>query len=262
MLDKCFSYTRHYTQELSSKYEETGDLSYILEATILNPSRENLLETNDILLENGEYRIAEIVNHLLSDRYFPPKAAEAALFNFDYSVAEQYLEKLEEGESKSELLLFKDYLQTESSQPAPKLPLTGAGKLLRMAEDQNFTTYMIDNDLGEFISNINQPSIGKTKALLLTTANLSNFGYHNIALRALSKNPATCNLEYYQIKAGIYVKLKIPARAVQTIEEGLSCNPASIKLLSAAVEYNLLADNNSKADYYRARINYLGLINN
>ena len=246
--------------KLSNKYEETGDLSYVLMEAILDPSKESLVEVNSILLDGGEYQVAEILNIFSEDEHFNILAAEAAIFNFDYQAADKYLQKAPDGQSKQELIVFYNILKENNTTPVLSTPVTNAGKLIFMVANKDFTIYDINNNLGDSINEININYQGRTENILLQAQNLANSGFNTLALMLLDENTTTCNRDYYVIKSSILYDLPDTEGAIKVIEEGLICDPTNVPYISKAIEYYQLAGNSAKAEFYRQRLNYLNQI--
>lgn len=246
--------------ELSNNYEETGDLSYILMTAILDPSRGNLVEVNSILLDGGEYQVAEILNIFSKDEHFNILAAEAAIFNFDYQAADKYLQKVPDGQSKQELINFYNILKENNTIPVLSTPVTNAGKLVFMVANKDFTLYDINNNLGDSITEINKNYQGRTENILLQAQNLANLGFDTLALMLLDENPITCNRDYYDIKSSILYDLSDTEGAIKVIEEGLDCDPTNVRYISKAIEYYQFSGDSSKAEFYRQRLGYLNRI--
>jgi len=246
--------------ELSNNYEETGDLSYVLMTTILDPRKENLVEVNSILLDGGEYQVAEILNYFSKDDNFNILAAEAALFSLDYQVADKYLHQAPDSQSKQELITFYNILKGNMVMPVLNGPVTNSGKLVTMVANKDLTLYDIYNDLGKSITKINNNSKGRAENILLQAQNLANLGFDNLALELLDENPMTCNRDYYIIKSSILYDLPDTEGAIKVIEEGLICDPTNVHFISKAIEYYQLAGNSAKAEFYRQRLDYLNQI--
>jgi len=243
--------------ELNNNYEETGDLSSVLMTAILDPSKENLVEVNSFLLDGGEYQVAEILNNFSKDEHFNILVAEAALFNLNYQIADEYLHEVPDNKGKEELIIFYNILKGDEVISALDDPETNAGKLIFMVVNKDFSIYVLDNKLGESITEINNDHKGRTENILLHAQNLANLGFDNLALILLDENPMACNSDYYIIKSSILHGLPDTEGAIKVIEEGLSCDPANIHFVSKAIEYYQLTGESARAEFYRQRLGYL-----
>jgi hypothetical protein len=249
-----------YVDALLEKYASTGDLSYLLEATIVSPDKLNLQGTTDILLQNGEYQTAKTINYFLKDPDFNLKTAEAALFNLDYTAANYYLGLLPDDAQIQELIIFRKHLTEFSDATMEWEPQTNAGKLLTMVAAKDFSLYPIPYEIGGVLAEINEGTDKDYRKRLLAAQNMSDFGYTYLALNVLTDSPGACNQDYFLIKAKTYDALSLGSEAISTINQGLKCDPVNIDLLKRAADYNIKIGNPSQADFYLSRINYLNQI--
>lgn len=236
------------------EYRERSQLSFILESALTAPSKDNLLSIERLLLDKGEYKTAELLDHYIKNPNFYPTAAEAALFNLNYDRADRYLAKIEGKEERNELFSLRTAL-TGPIVETVSGPMTNAGKLLEMINTGNFHLYRIDNPLGEQISRINNLTKGMVENRLRQAQNLSENGYYYLALATLKADPGRCTRDYYILKADIYGNQESYDEALQATEQGLTCSPIDQTLISKGIEYSLLLGDSARAEFYRQRLN-------
>jgi tetratricopeptide (TPR) repeat protein len=253
-------YRHKYVRALSIRYEESGDVSDLLELTLLSPTSRNISETNDILLITGDYKTAELLNMLVKDENFSLKVAESALFNFDFEIAEVYLTAAPDSKAKNELIIFQQHQQNNSNNTVEDEPITDAGKIMKMIQEKDFYIYDIRYPIGSVISENNIQHSEHIENVLMNADSLADFGYYHLALQTLSENLASCNKDYFIIKSDIYRDMNNYADAIAVTEQALVCNSTDLELLSLAIEDYLKVGDPSKSEFYQRRFNYLNNI--
>jgi hypothetical protein len=237
-------------------YENTGRLSYLIQAAIMQPDSKNLTKISDRLLDEGEYRLAGYAYIVTNDSQFHLKAAEAALLNLDYEVAQKQLAATPDSSEKEELILFLQVVSGENTGSLEQ-PKTNAGKLLTMVTLKTFSLYPLEGEMGKSISAINRDHPDKIDNLLSQADHLATMGHYHLALETLTEDPGECTKDFYLLKSDLYNKKEQYGVALKVIEEGMRCNPTDQALLSRAVEYSISLAEPTKAEYYKQRLNYL-----
>lgn len=238
------------------EYQQNHKLSYLLESAIINPDKDNLRAVEEILLVEGEYKLAETLDSLIKNPKFYLKASETALLNLDYDKWEEYSKQVHDGQEIEELRAFRDALNGNWGEIELE-PVTNVGKLLRMIETADYSQYRINNPLGDRIYSINQTTAGRVANTLAQTANFYENGYYFLALEALKKDPGYCTRDYFLLKSDIYNSKENYDQALKFTEEGLGCNPADQIFISRAIEYNTRLGNTSQTEFYKQRLNAL-----
>lgn len=237
-----------------NQYVDTGRPSYLIQSLITKPKKDNTLRVLLLLLDEGDYQLAEILNRLLKVNNFQILAADAALLNGDVPVASNYMKDIKDSSLLKE---FDNFILANGGEKYESTiaPQTESGKLLRMIEINNFDLYVLRDSLGEDLINLDK-NTGALNALLERAELLARGGHPQLALLLLNSRVNECSRDYYIVRTDIE-RLTGSGLELATIKRGLACRPDDFEFLERAILYSTEAADYSGAKFYRERLEYL-----
>lgn len=244
------------SEMLLEEYRKGEDYSYLLQAALTYPQESTLQKLISASLERGSYETAEIINRFfVKDPTFDLRIAESAAENRDDRRLEKYLDRLD-GENRSEISLFLALAEGSFPEKAPEEPQTNLGKITEMIVRRNFDLYRLEAGIGREIALIRDRH-PREKEQVLAVASLFNrrdFPHISLFLAQRELLSVECVTGFYHEIILSYEKLGDEARALESTEELLSCDPANEEALRRAIRYHEEAGQTVEADYYRRRL--------
>lgn len=243
-----------YSEHQKRQYTATGKPSYLLQSLVTRPTKNNTFEILLVLLDEGDYQLAERLNFFLKVDSFQILAADAALLNGDIVKARNYKNNTKESPTVEE---FNNFILAAEGKKFEQIlaPQTESGKLLKMVGVNDFSLYALRDTLGRDLGY----TVGNARTLsgLLHRAELlAQNGHPHLALLLLNTKDNECSKEYYIIKSNIE-RVAGSDQQLDTIEEGLGCRPDDPDFLEKAVLYSNESADHSKAKFYQERLKYL-----
>lgn len=241
--------------------ETQGKLTFLIQSDLLAPTEEKKFKIADLYLSLNQFENAENYLNKVKNESGYYKYAEAALETAKYDIAKVYIDKIDNKEVKTELLIFEQFSQGNESKltELPLSPITALGVLSRAINTDDFTANPSKSLLGEKINDIITKTSGKTNQKLQIADMFISENQPNLAryiLKNLEKEHSGSK-DLYLIWARSYEKEGAYDKALEYAKKAIQKDPSDLDSYKTALRYTEIIEDSAEQDYLNIMIKYL-----
>lgn len=247
-------WTDNQSGQLKERYAETGNISYLLQLSVIRPEKEHFKLVTYNALRNGNFALANTYNLFADVENYDLLAAESAIMHKDEYFTSKYVSNLTNPQ-KNEIEQFLSINGTAKTVTINK-PITNIGKISEMIVENNFSLHEIDSPLGERISRIAHKYPKKSENNIAVAHYFKDLSYYGISSRITDNiiQDEKCSKEAYLINSESKNLARKHSAALVSLESYLACNPADVEVLGLLTVYAKEASNSQKEELYTNRL--------